>query len=95
AVQNFIPEEFALHPAYPNPFNPVTTIHYDVNQTGRVQLKVYDMMGREVAELVNGVVLAGKHRLHWNTPGNMASGIYLVQINNGQKIFNQRITLLK
>ena len=53
------------------------------------------MMGREVAELVNEVVLAGRHRLNWNTPGNMASGVYLVQINNGQKVFNQRITFLK
>ncbi|HJM34524.1 MAG TPA: T9SS type A sorting domain-containing protein, partial [Candidatus Marinimicrobia bacterium] len=60
-----------------------------------VQLKVYDMMGREVAELVNGVVLAGKHRLQWNTPGNMASGVYLILITNGEKAFSQKITLLK
>jgi len=90
-----IPETFSLHPAYPNPFNPSTTIHYSLDKTSHVQLKVYNIMGREVATLVDKMIAAGEHRLKWSPGGNIAAGVYMVQINNGQKVFNQRITFLK
>jgi len=89
------PETFSLHPAYPNPFNPSTTIHYSLDKTSHVQLKVYNIMGREVATLVDKMIAAGEHRLKWSPSGNIAAGVYMVQINNGQKVFNQRITFLK
>jgi hypothetical protein len=89
------PETFSLHPAYPNPFNPSTTIHYSLDKTSHVQLKVYNIMGREVATLVDKMIAAGEHRFKWSPDNSQAAGVYMVQINNGQKVFNQRITFLK
>jgi len=52
-------------------------------------------MGREVVTLVDKMIVAGEHRIKWSPDNNLATGVYMVQINNGQKVFNQRITFLK
>ena len=92
---HLIPKEFALHPAYPNPFNPSTSIDYDIHEAGLVTLRIYDMLGREVEELINKVILPGKYSTKWNTSDKISSGVYLVRITNGEKVFNQKITLIK
>ncbi|MFQ6676619.1 MAG: FlgD immunoglobulin-like domain containing protein [Fidelibacterota bacterium] len=80
-----IPEEFSLHQNYPNPFNPYTTILYDLPQNSKVSLVVYDILGREVATLVNGKKPAGYYSLRWDGRDDsgrpLASGLYIYRIS--------------
>ncbi len=91
-----VPKTFALHPAYPNPFNPSTTITFDVPVESRhaVSLQFYDIKGQLVETLINEVLPAGNHSIQWS-PQNLASGLYIVQLKAGQKTFNQKITFIK
>lgn len=70
-----VPTGFALNLSYPNPFNPSTTIKYDLPVQSNVMLVVYDVLGRKVTELVNGTKEAGYHSATWNA-SEMASGVY-------------------
>jgi flagellar hook assembly protein FlgD len=94
-----IPNTFALMQNYPNPFNPSTTIEFQLPANGNVELKVYDVAGREVATLVNEMRNAGNHRIVWNAVDNqgvkVSSGVYFYRISAGQ--FNQikKMVLLK
>jgi len=94
-----LPEEFALHQNYPNPFNPVTTLRYDLPQNSMVNIKVFDMLGREVKTLVNQVQDAGFKSIIWNATNNIGqpvgAGIYLYQIQAGDYIQNKKMVLLK
>ncbi|MBI3365852.1 MAG: T9SS type A sorting domain-containing protein [Ignavibacteriae bacterium] len=78
------PTKFALHTNYPNPFNPTTSIKFDLPEQSVVRLSVFNILGQEVAVLVNGVVEAGFREVEWNTTtGNgvvLPSGIYLYRI---------------
>ncbi len=91
------PNRFALSPNYPNPFNPVTTIHYQVPTSSNVSLSVYDLLGRKVADLVNSHRMPGDYQVDWNAAGQ-ASGIYIYQIiaisDNGQKRFTETRKML-
>ena len=73
------PQTYLLAQNYPNPFNPVTQIRYSILEDGYVALKVYDVLGREVAVLVNGLREAGVHASEWNA-GEHASGVYLARL---------------
>jgi hypothetical protein len=77
-----LPEEFELYPNYPNPFNPVTVIGYDLPESGRVTLTVYDVLGRRVANLVNEEQSAGRYRILFDAR-QYASGVYLYRLNVG------------
>ena len=90
-----LPDAFTLQPAYPNPFNPSTTIRYSIPETGAVLMKVYDLSGREVSTLMDQVMPAGYHSLSWNPQNTAAAGIYIVQVINGKEVLNQKITYLK
>jgi hypothetical protein len=72
-----------LHQNYPNPFNPTTLISYQLPVNSYVTLKVYDLLGREVATLVNERKEAGKYSVRWNASG-FATGVYLVRIQAHQ-----------
>jgi hypothetical protein len=85
---------FALQPAYPNPFNPATTIAYDLSRTGFVRLAVYNLMGQKVATLVNGVVPAGQHTLSFDG-SSLPSGTYITRLNAGDFQASQKIVLIK
>lgn len=89
-----LPETFALKGNYPNPFNPVTTIRFDLPESSVVRLEVYNLMGRRVATLVQGVVEAGRHEASWDAT-NMASGIYLYRLNAGGFEALGRMVLMK
>ncbi len=91
---NPVPDNFALSSAYPNPFNPTTSLNLDLNQDGFVSVKVYNVVGQVVAELVNGHMNAGYHTIQWNA-GNVSSGMYLVQVEAGDNIATQKLMLLK
>ena len=94
-----IPEDFALHANYPNPFNPTTTIRFDVPEASDVRLEVYDMMGRRVATLVNGQMAAGKYEATWHARSDagtaVASGVYLYRMQAGAFESVQRMVLMK
>jgi len=74
-----VPADFALHAPYPNPFNPTTLIGYDVKETGLVSVKVFDLLGREVATLVQGTVPAGSYSIDWHA-GDLPSGLYFCRM---------------
>ena len=74
-----VPAEYALHNAYPNPFNPETTISFSLPQASKVTLSVYNLTGQEVARLVDGVVQAGYNSYTWNAK-DMSSGVYFYQL---------------
>jgi len=73
------PLRFALAQNYPNPFNPVTEISYDVPEAGHVSLRVFDLTGREVAVLANGIAAAGSYRATFGGDG-LPSGVYLARL---------------
>jgi hypothetical protein len=82
-IQPAVPAEFALQQNYPNPFNPTTMISYAVNSMGKVELKVYDLFGQEVATLVNEVKNAGIYQVTFDA-SDFASGIYYYMIKAGK-----------
>lgn len=97
AIQNIVPKEFALSQNYPNPFNPSTKIQFAIPVQGMVTLKVFDLTGREIANLVNEVKAAGNYDVDFNG-ANVASGVYFYRINvSGDKKYEavKRMVLIK
>ena len=88
------PLSFALEQNYPNPFNPSTTIRYAIPRKVRVVLAVYNMIGQEVATLVDREEAAGGHEVLF-TPVNLASGVYFCRISAGGFIQTKRMSLIK
>lgn len=90
----FLPTEYALADAYPNPFNPSTTIQYDVPELTHVRLTVYDMLGREVMVLVDGDREAGRYSVTMNADG-LRSGVYVVRFHTDKFTQTRKIVLMK
>ena len=94
-----IPEAFALHQNYPNPFNPITSIRYDLPVDGLVNITVYDMIGREVKNLVNGIQTAGFRSVKWDATNNnnqtVSAGLYIYSIYSDNYIDTKKMILLK
>ena len=88
------PHLFALNQNYPNPFNPSTVIKFSVPKTGKVSLKVYDLLGREVSTLVDGRLVAGQHEAEFNATG-MSSGVYYYRLTAGEKAQTKKMLLIK
>ena len=88
------PDEFALSSAYPNPFNPSTSLDLSLNNSGHVSVKVYNVLGQLTATLVNGNMDAGYHTLTWDA-SNMASGMYFVRVETGADVAVQKLMLMK
>ena len=89
-----IPDGFLLHQNFPNPFNPVTNIRYDLPHDNFVTIKVYDVLGKEVVTLVNENKEAGRYLVSFNA-ANFSSGIYFYTIQAGEFSQTRRMTLLK
>ena len=91
--------DFKVHPAYPNPFNPVTTIRYYLPNEGFVNITIYDMMGREIKVLQRGIRTPGHGKVQWNATNDkgqqVSAGVYLYQINMGGKMDTKKMVLLK
>ncbi len=85
---------FGLAQNYPNPFNPVTDIRYSIPQRNNVMIKVYDMLGKEVATLVNEVKDQGTYTVSFDA-SDLASGIYLYSLQSGSFVETRKMTLLK
>jgi len=94
-----VPTEFELGTNYPNPFNPTTTIQYGVPEDVHVSLEVYDMMGRQVATLVNGQQAAGRYDASWNgrndSGSTVASGVYIYRLTAGTFVESKTMLLMK
>jgi len=91
---NSLPKEYNLYNNYPNPFNPVTTIKYDLPNAGDVSLVIYDILGRKVKELVNTKQEAGRYEIQFNA-ANLASGVYIYQLIAEKYINARKMILLK
>jgi len=89
-----IPNVFALEQNYPNPFNPTTTIEYSIKTTSDVKLKVYDIIGTEIATLVNEVKGPGNYSLEFNA-SSLASGVYIYTITADNFFESKKLILLK
>jgi hypothetical protein len=89
-----LPTEFSLEQNYPNPFNPETIIEYNISNTTPVSIKVYDLVGREIAVLVNEVKQPGNYRVNFNGE-NIASGVYFYKMIAGDFSFVKKMNLLK
>ncbi|MCJ7554712.1 MAG: T9SS type A sorting domain-containing protein, partial [Ignavibacteriaceae bacterium] len=91
---NLIPGTFALGQNYPNPFNPSTTINFALPQTSNVVLKVYDVLGREVATLLNGEKAAGNYEVNFDA-SQFASGMYIYTLQAGNFSTSKKMMLMK
>ena len=89
-----IPTTFELKQNYPNPFNPSTNISFTMAKPDNVTLKVFNIIGQEVATLINGPMDAGSHVVNFNA-ANLASGIYFYQLKAGSQIAIKKMVLLK
>ena len=94
AQKNKIPLEYNLLNAYPNPCNPTTIIAYDLPENCNVKLKIFNMLGQEVATLVNTRQIAGHYSKTFDAK-NLASGIYLYRLEAGNYISIKKLCLVK
>lgn len=92
--ENMIPEELALYPNYPNPFNPATTISYNLPKAGKVKLLIYDSLGRLVKELVDKEETAGLHKAVFNARG-LSSGIYFYMLLTENNSLTRKLMIIK
>lgn len=93
-TQSNIPLQYALEQNYPNPFNPSTIIRFQMPSKGFVTLNIYDIIGREVATLVNGFKEAGPHDVKFDA-SNLPSGVYLYRITTGTYTATKKLVLIK
>ncbi|MDP7128331.1 MAG: T9SS type A sorting domain-containing protein, partial [Candidatus Marinimicrobia bacterium] len=94
-----LPGSFALHPAYPNPFNPSTNLQYDLPEQAQITLTIYNLMGREITQLVNTTQEAGYRSVQWDATDffgkPVSAGVYLYQIRAGEFVQTRKMVLLK
>jgi len=86
--------EFGLRPAYPNPFNPTTRLTWYLDQAGEYELSIYNIVGQQVARVKQGHARSGYQSITWNS-GQIASGVYFVQLTAGDQVDIQKIMLIK
>jgi len=94
-----IPQVYTLHQNYPNPFNPITSLKYDLPEQAQVTLTIYNLMGREITQLVNTTQEAGYRSVQWNATDMhgkpVSAGVYLYQIRAGEFVQTRKMVLLK
>ncbi len=93
------PGQFKLHQAYPNPFNPTTTLKYEMGSAGPVSINVFDVSGHKIRSLYNGIQIPGQHEVRWDAKNDngrsMSSGVYLFKVNVNGKTHTAKTLLLK
>ncbi len=87
-------DKFTLYQNFPNPFNPITTIEFDLPKTSEVTLKIFNILGEEVTTLVSGKLSTGTHTYDWNA-SHLASGVYLYQLESGKYVITRKMMLMK
>ena len=96
---NIIPNSYKLYPAYPNPFNPETTISYDLPEQTFVDITIYDIMGKKVCTIVNVLQSAGHKSIIWNAKDDygiaVSAGLYIFQVQAGDFIQTKKMILVK
>ena len=89
------PTTFSLSQNYPNPFNPSTVINFTVEKTGLATLKVYNVLGQEIATLFNGIAVNGQvHNVNFDA-SKLSSGVYFYQLQQGNQVKIQKMMLMK
>jgi glucuronoarabinoxylan endo-1,4-beta-xylanase len=83
-----------LHQNYPNPFNPSTIIEFNLPVTSKVTLKVFNILGEEVATLLSASLLLGSHSVTWDA-SNLASGVYLYRLQAGDYVETRKMILMR
>jgi hypothetical protein len=98
-LEELLPKTFALHQNYPNPFNPITTLRYDLPETGLVNITIYDILGRQIKTLINQNQDAGFKSVIWDATNDydkpVSAGVYLYQIRAGNFVQSRKTVLLK
>ena len=96
---NEIPESVNILSCYPNPFNPNLNIEYIIDNPSSVIIEVYDLQGRKINVLEDTFKEIGKYNITWNgidfSGNEVSSGIYLIKMNYGSNLFNQKVTFMK
>jgi hypothetical protein len=93
-INSAIPVTFELLQNYPNPFNPTTNIEFRVSSLGLVSLKIFDVLGREVAMLVNEMRPAGAYSVRWDA-SSFPSGVYFYRLRSGDFVQTKKLVLAK
>jgi len=91
---NVLPSDYSLSNAYPNPFNPITTIEYELAEAGKVKLIIYNVLGLEIERLVDRTKSAGKYKINWDA-SRYSSGIYFYKLESGKFREIRKLILLK
>ncbi len=89
-----IPKVYKLYVNYPNPFNPVTKIKFDIPKSAYTEIKIYDNLGREIYTLVSEEMTAGKYETDWNA-SNYPSGVYYYKLTSGDYSDSKKMVLVK
>jgi len=92
--EDLLPKEYKLEQNYPNPFNPATVIKFQLPFSGLVTIKIYNILGREVATVVDGEIEAGYHKIEFSG-GALASGIYIYRMETKNYVSVLKMILLK
>jgi len=87
-------DNFKINQLYPNPFNPVLQINYDIPQAGVIQVEILDISGSHIETLHSGFLQSGSQKISWNAE-SMPSGMYLVSLKSGDKSLTEKVVLLK
>ena len=91
---NCTPEEFAINKAYPNPFNPSTTIEFSLTEASDYEISVYNIAGQNMGVLSSGYAQAGVYKYVWNA-SNFTSGVYFIRLNADNNVATQKVVLIK
>ena len=94
-----LPQDFMLHPAYPNPMRTTTTLVFDIPVSTAVEITIFDILGKRIKTLVNGYLPGGIHRIDWEGDSEsghaLGSGVFFVRMRAGEQVFTQKLVLLK
>lgn len=92
--KQIIPDNFALNQNYPNPFNPSTNIEFSIKTQGNYSIKIFNIIGQEVATLTNKVYAPGNYKVNWDA-GKLTSGIYIYQLSGNNVLLSRKMILVK
>jgi len=94
-----LPDQVQLYPNYPNPFNPITNIAFNLAKYSLVDLKIVDIKGRQIHQLLNNYFAAGKHAVNWNGTNDLGaavgSGLYFIVLRAEGKVLSQKLSLIR